>query len=216
MNWSKCRQSAGVDARSERLQVVHCVRGEHSTSCFSDSLRLQSASMTGVKQARATRCAAEPSLRDGMSVQEASRCRQEQSWCRAGERGDRRIFQGWQPRRARATSEVDKKGTLCRLDLTNQYLSIQTAQTANGQGVNEFLGSYVVSSPFSPRVLARSLLENTFLYVFCEYKLARSAPAVFRRWPTRPFGKLSRRLHTHYTKTRRSHALTCGKQAGTV
>ena len=97
MNWSKCRQSAGVDARSERLQVVHCVRGEHSTSCFSDSLRLQSASMIGVKQARATRCAAEPSLRDGMSVQEASRCRQEQSWCRAGERGDRRIFQGWQP-----------------------------------------------------------------------------------------------------------------------
>ena len=109
MNWSKCRQSAGVDARSERLQVVHCVRGEHSTSCFSDSLRLQSASMTGVKQARATRCAAEPSLRDGMSVEEASRCRQEQSWCRAGERGDRRIFQGWQPRRSRATSEVDKK-----------------------------------------------------------------------------------------------------------
>ena len=171
MNWSKCRQSAGVDARSERLQVVHCVRGEHSTSCFSDSLRLQSASMTGVKQARATRCAAEPALRDGMSVQEASRCRQEQSWCRAGERGDRRIFQGWQPRRSRAASEVDKKGkgTLCRLDLTNQYLSIQSAQTANGQGVNRFLGSYVVSSPFSPRVLARSLLENTYLYVFCEY-----------------------------------------------
>ena len=115
MNWSKCRQSAGVDARSERLQVVHCVRGEHSTSCFSDSLRLQSASMTGVKQARATRCAAEPSLRDGMSVQEASRCRQEQSWCRAGERGDRRIFQGWQPRtvtrdvRGRQKRERDSK-----------------------------------------------------------------------------------------------------------
>ena len=161
MNWSKCRQSAGADARSERLQVVHCVRGEHSTSCFSDSLRLQSASMTGVKQARATRCAAEPSLRDGMSVQEASRCRQEQSWCRAGERGDRRIFQGWQPRRSRATSEVDKKGkgTLCRLHLLT--LVLRAAHRVNAQGVNGFLGSSVVSSPFSPRVLARSLLENT-------------------------------------------------------
>ena len=160
MNWSKCRQSAGVDARSERLQVVHCVRGEHSTSCFSDSLRLQSASMTGVKQARATRCAAEPSLRDGMSVQEASRCRQEQSWCRAGERGDRRIFQGWQPTTvtaSRATSEVDKKGkgTLCRFDLLT--LSLNGAHNSNAQGVNGFLGSFVVSSPFSPRVLARSL-----------------------------------------------------------
>ena len=143
--------------------MVHCVRGEHSTSCFSDSLRLQSASMTGVKQARATRCAAEPSLRDGMSVQEASRCRQEQSWCRAGERGDRRIFQGWQPRRSRATSEVDKKGkgTLCRLHLLT--LSLRAAHRVNAQGVNGFLGSFVVSSPFSPRVLARSLLEKSYL-----------------------------------------------------
>ena len=141
MNWSKCRQSAGADARSERLQVVHCVRGEHSTSCFSDSLRLQSASMTGVKQARATRCAAEPSLRDGMSVQEASRCRQEQSWCRAGERGDRRIFQGWQPRRSRATSEVDKKGkaTLCRFDLLT--LPLNEARNINTHCSHQAMGS---------------------------------------------------------------------------
>ena len=156
MNWSKCRQSAGADARSERLQVVHCVRGEHSTSCFSDSLRLQSASMTGVKQARATRCAAEPSLRDGMSVQEASRCRQEQSWCRAGERGDRSIFGA----SFRAGSH---DGHARRPRSTTKISLLISAQAANAQGVNGFLGSYVVSSPFSPRVLARSLLEKSYL-----------------------------------------------------
>ena len=161
-------------------------RGEHSTSCFSDALRLRSASMTGVKQARATRCAAEPPLRDGMSVQEASRCRQEQSWCRAGERGDRRIFQGWQPRRSRATSEVmspnDKKGkgTLCRLHLLT--LSLRAAHRVNAQGVNGFLGSFVVSSPFSPRVLARSLLENTrFTPMFsASTRRSRTAPKTRR------------------------------------
>ena len=63
--------------------------------------------------------------------------------------------------RSRATSEVDKKGkgTLCRFDLLT--LPLNEAHNSNAQGVNGFLGSYVVSSSFSPRVLARSLLENT-------------------------------------------------------
>ena len=140
----------------------HCVRGEHFTSCFCRHDVLRFGGVDDWCQANgSTRCATGPALRDIMSVQEASRCRQEQSWCRAGERGDRRIFQGWQPRRSRATSEVDKKGkgTLCRLDLLT--LPLNEAHRVNGQGVNGFLGSFVVSSPFSPRVLARSLLENT-------------------------------------------------------
>ena len=170
MRWSQCRQSAGADSRSERLQVVHCVRGEHSTSCFSDSLRLQSASMTGVyKQARATRCAAEPALRDGMSVQEASRCRQEQSWCRAGERGDRSIFGACFRAGSHGGSRAALRVFAARVSwggeilVLTKSLGFESAQAANGQGGNEFLGSFVASSPFSPRVLARSLLENTYL-----------------------------------------------------
>ena len=118
MNWSKCRQSAGVDARSERLQVVHCVRGEHSTSCFSDSLRLQSASMTGVKQARATRCATGPALRDGMSVHEASRCQQEQSWCRAARRSEH--LSGL----AGSAARERRKGISVLISRLQHYLSI--------------------------------------------------------------------------------------------
>ena len=162
MNWSKCRQSAGVDARSERLQVVHCVRGEHSTSCFSDSLRLQSASMTGVKQARATRCAAEPSLRDGMSVQEASRCRQEQSWCRAGERGDRSMVLGWQPRRL--ASDVRGKRNLCSIFAPAALLDRCAARDVNTHCSHQVMGLRRVWSSglhsFDSFLVVVSLLEQ--------------------------------------------------------
>ena len=42
----------------------------------------------------------------------------------------------------------------------DEEIGFDEAQAANAQGVKGFLGSFVVSSPFSPRVLARSLLEN--------------------------------------------------------
>ena len=78
MNRSQCRQSAGVDARSERHQVVHCVRGEHLTSCFCRRDVLRFGGVDDWCQANgATRCATGPALRDIMSVHEAGRCHQE-------------------------------------------------------------------------------------------------------------------------------------------
>ena len=78
MNRSQCRQSAGVDARSKRHQVVHCVRGEHFTSCFCRHDVLRFGGVDDWCQANgATRCATGPALRDIMSVHEAGRCQQE-------------------------------------------------------------------------------------------------------------------------------------------
>ena len=78
MNRSQCRQSAGVDARSKRHQGVHCVRGEHFTSCFCRHDLLRFGGVDDWCQANgATRCATGPALRDIMSVHEAGRCQQE-------------------------------------------------------------------------------------------------------------------------------------------